>query len=245
MIRSLARVRRGLLALIVRRGKLVVDLRHHRQDLVDGRAKNDAQTVVAGLQRWLRVDAPGAKHVVGTEDQLLVEIDLRVRVETFEDELDVSPCQRRRSDFERRLVLPILLVDPLLLLLVVAIKRIVDQLVCEQVRVDATGHGGAVPVRFSDLTKLPAGVNLHDCFAAFSCLRTCCNECNQQQDWTKPRVEFCAQGQTSPKNYLFCFLNSRLIKDARAEANPSINYARFDACYCDASVNYRKWRACF
>src|SRR6185295_18723057 len=47
------------------------------------------------------------------------------------------------------------------------------------------------------------------------------------------------------KNFLFCFLNSRLIKDARAEANPAIDHARFDARYCDSSVNCRNWRKGF
>ena len=44
MIRSFARERRSLFALIVWRRELIVQLRHHRQNLVNRRTENDAQT---------------------------------------------------------------------------------------------------------------------------------------------------------------------------------------------------------
>src|SRR5664279_5785331 len=45
---------------------------------LDRRRENHAQCIRAGLEVGLHVDAPLAKHVVGSEDELVVEIDLGV-----------------------------------------------------------------------------------------------------------------------------------------------------------------------
>ena len=91
---------------------------------------------------------------------MLVEIHPRVSVETLEDEFDVLACERLRVDSESGSVFPIFFVDPLLLLLVIAIKRIVDQFIGKQISVNAAGNGGVVPIRFSDFTELPASMDL-------------------------------------------------------------------------------------
>ena len=92
---------------------------------------------------------------------MFIEIDVCVSVETFEDELDVFALERLWADCENGSVFPIFLFDPLLLLFVIAIKRIVNQFVGKQIGVYAPGYGRIVPIRFSALPKLPSGVNLH------------------------------------------------------------------------------------
>ena len=169
MVWSLSRVWRRSFSLIVGCGELVFDLRHQRQNFVNRRAKHNSQSVVADFQRRLRVNSPGAKHVVCVQDQLLVQVNSGVSVEALEDELHILSFERRRSNSESRPVFPISLADPLLLLFVVAIKGILDQFVCEQIGVNAAGHGRVVPISFSDLTKLPSGVNAHDCLTCFRC----------------------------------------------------------------------------
>ena len=68
--------------------------------------------------------------------------------------------ERLWRDAERRSVFPVGLADPLLLLFIVAIKRIVDQFVGKQIGVNAAWYGRVVPVRFPDLAELPALINL-------------------------------------------------------------------------------------
>ena len=105
----------------------------------------------------LAIDPPGAKHVVRIKQLLVVEKDVRVGVETFEHKLEMLTTQEFRFDGEGRLILPIGFANPLQLLFIVTIEGIVDQLVLEQVRMNATGHGCRIPRVFSILSKLPAG----------------------------------------------------------------------------------------
>ena len=165
MVRSFARKRRSLFALIVYCGQLVIQFCHHRQNLVDWRSEENSQGVVARFQRLFRVDPPGAKHIVSVQERLIVQEHLRIGVETLEHQLHVLAIQDLWRDFKRRSVFPVCFADPLLLLFVIAIERIFDQLVCEQIRVNATRNSRPVPICFSGLTELPARVNRHDSFA--------------------------------------------------------------------------------
>ena len=51
--------------------------------------ENDAQRIRAGLQLRLRGNSPAAKHIVGFENRLIVEIDVGKRIEAIEDQVDV------------------------------------------------------------------------------------------------------------------------------------------------------------
>ena len=88
-----------------------------------------AQNVCAGLERALARHAPSAKHVVCVEQRKIVEPDICVSIEAVKHQLDLFSLEQCGCGVERGLVLPIRFSDPLQLLFVVAIERIVDQFV--------------------------------------------------------------------------------------------------------------------
>ncbi len=100
-----------------------------------------------GLRSGLHVDAPLAKHVVSGQDELVVEIDLGVGVEPFEDEVDVLLREQGRRGLNSGAVFPVGVLDPLQLGFVVAVEGVGNQFVAQQVEMDAAGNDGGVPLR--------------------------------------------------------------------------------------------------
>src|ERR1700738_3537458 len=100
----------------------------------------------------LAIDPPGAKHIVRIKQLLVVEKDVRVGVETFEHKLEMLTTQEFRFDGEGRLILPVRFANPLQLLFIVAIEGIVDQLVIQEVGMNAAGYRCRMPRIFSSLS---------------------------------------------------------------------------------------------
>ncbi len=171
LIRRFARVGRGGHVLFVAfigggdRRQNVRQRLDHRNHAGDRRAKDHAQLIRSGLQRRFGVHAPGAKHVVGGQQRLAVQLHLRVGVEAVEDQFDVLARQRGGIHLKSSAVFPVGEPDPLQPRFVVAIERIGNQLGLQQVGLDYTWHRRRMPVR--DLrtvgrvqrAKFPAGID--------------------------------------------------------------------------------------
>jgi hypothetical protein len=127
--------------------------------------KDDSQRVLAGFQFFLCRNPPGAEHVVRFEEFGFVQIDIGVGVESRELQVNVLARERCGIDVEFGLVLPIREADPLQGLFVVAIKRILNQLVVQKIHLHHSGNFGRMPLLHSRMafvvqcSETPAGVN--------------------------------------------------------------------------------------
>jgi hypothetical protein len=111
------------------------------------RGEDYPQLVRAGLQFALQAGAPLAKHVVGGENERVVEIDLGVGVEALEDQVDVFLSQQLGCCLDGAAVFPVGGLDPLQLGFVVAVVGIRNEFVAQQIEVHAAGNHGGVPLR--------------------------------------------------------------------------------------------------
>jgi len=114
---------------------------------LDGRRKNDAKLVGARLQERLHRDAPLAKHIVGGEDELVVQIDFGIGVEALENEINVLAGEQIGRSLERGAIFPVGILDPLELGFVFAIVGIGNQIVVKQIQVDAARNLRGTPNR--------------------------------------------------------------------------------------------------
>ena len=135
---------------------------------LDGRRKDDVKLVCARFQERLHRDAPLAEHVVGGEDELVVQIDFGIGVEALEDEINIFAGKQISRGLERGAIFPVGILDPLELGFVVAIVGIGDQIVVKQVQVDATGNLRGTPNRIfrrgaaRELAEFPTGIEWKD-----------------------------------------------------------------------------------
>jgi hypothetical protein len=58
------------------------------------------------LQHGLRRDSPAAEHIVGVENRLIVEVDVRKRIQPIEHQIDVFVRERGRVDLNVRSDIP-------------------------------------------------------------------------------------------------------------------------------------------
>src|SRR5208283_5352230 len=105
------------------------------------------ELVVARLQEGLHGDAPLAEHIVGGEDELVVQIDFGIGVEALEDEINVFAGEQIGRGLESGAIFPVGILDPLELGFVVAKVGIGNQIVVKQVQVDAAGNLRGTPNR--------------------------------------------------------------------------------------------------
>ncbi len=128
---------------------------------LNGRRKNDPQSIVAGLQIRLRIQPIRPKHVVGGQQQVAVQIHLRAGVEAVEDQLNILSIQKFFVDRNAGAILPVGILDPLQFVFVVSIERLRDQLVAQQIQLHIAGNRGGHPLgmrdalQVGDLPKLP------------------------------------------------------------------------------------------
>jgi hypothetical protein len=123
----LASVGTGFLLLVVCRRQNVPVLAHPVQVLGDGRAKQDPELVAFGLELACNGYAPPAIHVVRLEDELAVQVDPRVGVQSVEDDLEVPALEKERIYRELFAILPVGLPDPLQPLLEVGVEGVTYQ----------------------------------------------------------------------------------------------------------------------
>ena len=112
----------------------------------DGGVEIDFQYVLTGFQVGLDAGFPFAEHVVGFQYLLLVQVYVGIRIQSFEDEVDVLPSHHFGGELEGGLVYPVFFVNPLHAALVEAEERVFDDFVVHQVGVHHSGHGGGIPV---------------------------------------------------------------------------------------------------
>ena len=145
-----------------------VDCRLH---LGDRRDENDPQRIRARLQQFLRRQPPSAKHVVGVQHFLLIQIDGRKGVQPLEDQIGIRMRQLRGRQLKRGPVLPVRLADPLQRKLVVTFERFRNQSVRQQIGLHRSRHGRGAPCSCiramcrntlrGDLMKLPPAIQLY------------------------------------------------------------------------------------
>jgi hypothetical protein len=130
--------------------------RDERQLDGERRAEAHLEHVPAGAQPPGDVHRPAAEHVGRREDFFAVEQHGGIGVEPVEHQLVVRPREIVRADGERGAVLPVLPLDPLQPALVVAVERIGDDAVREEVGVHRAGDGGRQPERVARAPELPS-----------------------------------------------------------------------------------------
>lgn len=118
----------------------------------------DFQRVFAGTEQPFDLRAPAAEHVVGREYLFVVEVDVGIGVESFEDQFDPFPGEQVGAGFEMRFVDPVFLVDPLYAAFVEAEIGVFDDSVGHQVGVHRAGDRGRIPVVEPCLAELPVVV---------------------------------------------------------------------------------------
>ena len=135
---------------------------------LDGRRENDVKLVRARLQERLHGDAPLAEHIVGGEDELVVQIDFGIGVEALEDKINILAAEQIGRRLEGGAIFPVGILNPLELGFVVAIVGIGDEVVVKQVKVDAAGNLRGTPDRVfgcsggGELTEFPARIERND-----------------------------------------------------------------------------------
>ena len=93
--------------------------------------------------------------------EFVVEEDLGVSIQPFKYQLQTVALEHLGRDIEGSLIFPIGLAYPLQFLFVVAIEGIVDQLIVEQVSVNATWNVRRIPGISANFAKLPASQERH------------------------------------------------------------------------------------
>ena len=125
---------------------------------LDRRMEIDFQRVFAGTEQPFDLRAPAAEHVVGREYLFVVEVDVGIGVESFEDQFDPFPGEQVGAGFEMRFVDPVFLVGPLYAAFVEAEIGVFDDPVGHQVGVHRAGDRGRIPVVEPCLAELPVVV---------------------------------------------------------------------------------------
>lgn len=89
----------------------------------------DPQRVHAGFEQPFRIGPPGAKHVIGIKQRLIVKENLGVSVETLEHQINVVAGKGLWSEVKGRLVFLVDAANPLQLHFVVTIERIINEFI--------------------------------------------------------------------------------------------------------------------
>src|SRR5208337_3425930 len=130
--------------------------------------KNDVKLVGARLQERFHRNAPFAKHIVGGEDELVIQIDFGIGVEALKNEINILAGEQIGRDLECGAIFPVGILDPLEFGFVVAKVGIGDQIVVKQVQVDAAGNLSGTPngifrrVGAGELAEFPTGIERND-----------------------------------------------------------------------------------
>ena len=148
----------AVLTLVRTRIECIVELVVFRKVYLDGGVEIYLKKVFPFLQDSLHVALPGAVHIVGVEYALMVEVDVGVCVEAFEDYLLVFGRDFIGSCGEGGLIHPVFLVDPLHRALVEAEERVFDDFIVHQVGVYCSRHGRRIPDVGPSLSEAPSVV---------------------------------------------------------------------------------------
>src|SRR5205085_11314779 len=112
-------------------------LGHHQHDRG---MKNDAQRILAGMQVVLHRNAPGAEHVVSLQQFGVVKVNIGEGIQSGKMQVDVASGEGGGVYVEVGLIFPVGQADPLQGFFVIAVKRIGDQFVVQQVRLHQAGN---------------------------------------------------------------------------------------------------------
>ncbi len=123
---------------------------------LDRGVEKDAQGVARGLDETFDIGPPCAEHVVGPDDERVVEIDIRIGVEPMAGQHDVLPPHGVVRHVESGLIDPVLLVNPLHAPFVELQERVIDDVVRHQVGVHHSRHRGRIPVVEPRLMEPPS-----------------------------------------------------------------------------------------
>jgi hypothetical protein len=107
--------------------------------------KNHSKSIRASFQNVFDRHAPASKHVVRMKNLFVIQIDIRERVQSLKNQVDMFARGRRSIHINPGSVLPIGKADPLQSRVVVLVKRIGYQTVVQQVGLDDPGHARWMP----------------------------------------------------------------------------------------------------
>ncbi len=126
-------------------------------DVVGGVGEIDFENVVALDDRVLDRESVADEHVFRLGDDLAVEADGGEGIEAVSDEFQHIVSKLLRREGKLGLVAPVLVGDPLEVPLIGTPEGIGNQLVVEQIGMDAAGHAG-FQIRFGfGFEKEPVG----------------------------------------------------------------------------------------
>src|SRR5580704_14799580 len=108
--------------------------------------KNHSKSIRASFQNVFDRHAPASKHVVRMKNLFVIQIDIRERVQSQKNQVDVFARGRRSIHVTPGSILPIGKADPLQSRVVVLVKRIGYQTVVQLVGLDAPWHARLMAV---------------------------------------------------------------------------------------------------
>src|SRR5580700_1807432 len=172
VVRSLARIGRSrnilFVSVIVRRDRRqnVRQGLHIRQHLLHRRMKNNSQRIRTRVQPTLRRNPPAPEHIIRMQNRLIIEINVRKRIQSLEHQIDMLAPKRRRIHLKRRLIFPVRQPNPLQMKLVIFVKRIRNQLAALQIRLHHPRNLRRMPflhispIHIRHRPKLPARIQI-------------------------------------------------------------------------------------
>ncbi len=107
--------------------------------------KNYSKSIRARLQDVFDWHTPAPKHVVRMKNLLLVQVDVRKRVQPLKDQVHVLVRRCCGVHVNRGSVLPIGEPDPLQSRVVVLVKRIRDEAIAQEVCLNNAGYVRGMP----------------------------------------------------------------------------------------------------
>ena len=126
------------------------------------RRKHDVQRIFSCVQMSLGRHSPYSKAVAGHEHLHAVHGNFGCSVEAVKNKIDMGAGKQGRRNLKAQPILPVFLFDPLQFGLVVAIERVGNLLVGEQIQVNVAGDSGRKPTALArlrvncNLPELPA-----------------------------------------------------------------------------------------
>src|ERR1700687_510444 len=119
--------------------------------------ENYTESIWTGPQQRSCADAPMTEHVVGVDDHLIVEVDVRQRVQTIKHQIDMVVAKRGGVSLKHSLVLPVGQTDPLQAELVIPIEWVGDKAVTQQVGLHHARNLRRMPLLDIGFVGVPEG----------------------------------------------------------------------------------------
>src|SRR5580692_9608504 len=95
--------------------------------------ENDAESILTRLQQRLCRDSPSAEHIVSMENRFIVQVNIGKRIQAIKHQIDMIVSEGGRVGLKCSLIFPVSQADPLQAEFVIAIERVRDEIIAQQV----------------------------------------------------------------------------------------------------------------